>query len=263
MTLLPRPSRALAAGATVLGVIALAACGGSSASGDGATSEARTLTVYAAASLTTSFEEIGTAFEKDHPGVDVQFSFAGSSDLVTQIEQGAPADVLATADTATMDSAVSSSLTAEDPQDFATNTLTIAVPKGNPAKITDFASLAASGTQVVVCAPQVPCGRATEKVEKDSGVTLSPVSEEQSVTDVLGKVSSGEADAGLVYVTDAATATDTVEAVDFPEASAAVNTYPIAPVKGAAQEDLADEFVQTVLGDQGQEVLASHGFQAP
>ena len=256
MTLLPRPSRALAAGATVLGVIALAACGGSSASGDGATSEDRTLTVYAAASLTTSFEEIGTAFEKDHPGVDVQFSFAGSSDLVTQIEQGAPADVLATADTATMDSAVSSSLTAEDPQDFATNTLTIAVPKGNPAKITDFASLAASGTQVVVCAPQVPCGRAT-------GVTLSPVSEEQSVTDVLGKVSSGEADAGLVYVTDAATATDTVEAVDFPEASAAVNTYPIAPVKGAAQEDLADEFVQTVLGDQGQEVLASHGFQAP
>ncbi|GAB4095935.1 molybdate ABC transporter substrate-binding protein [Brachybacterium horti] len=251
--------------AALAGALLLGGCSGSSSDTAGASDAggSTTLTVFAAASLKSSFEEIATDFEADHPGVDVQLSFAGSSDLVTQIGQGAPADVLATADTATMDQAVEQELVTGTPQDFATNTLTIAVPAGNPAGITDLASLAEPGVQLVLCAPQVPCGRAAQKVEESAGVTLSPVSEEQSVTDVLGKVTSGEADAGLVYVTDAASAGDAVEQIDLPEAKAAVNTYPLAVVAGTSQEELATEFTQEVLGERGQEVLAAQGFQAP
>ena len=249
--------------AVLTGMLLLSACSGGDSGASDAGGSSTTLTVFAAASLKSSFEEIATDFEGDHPGVDVQLSFAGSSDLVTQIDQGAPADVLATADTATMDQAVESDLVVGTPQDFATNTLTIAVPAGNPAGITDLASLAEPGVQLVLCAPQVPCGRAAEKVEGSAGVTLSPVSEEQSVTDVLGKVTSGEADAGLVYVTDAASAGDAVEQIDLPEAEAAVNTYPLAVVAGTSQEELATEFTQEVLGKRGQEVLAAQGFQAP
>lgn len=235
----------------------LAACGGDSDNG-GSTD---TLTVYAASSLTAAFGEIAQDFEADHDGVEVKLSFGGSSDLVTQIQNGAPADVFASADTATMDELVADDLTAADPQDFATNTLEIAVPPGNPAGISSFADLAKPGVQLVVCAPEVPCGAAAQQVADDAGVTLEPVSEEQSVTDVLGKVTSGEADAGLVYVTDVQAAGDDVEGITFPESAGVVNTYPIAPVKGAG--DLAQQFVEFVLGDTGQQVLADAGFGKP
>ena len=138
------------------------------------------------------------------------FSFAGSSDLVTQLQQGAPADVFASADTKNMDKATADNLVQGDPVNFASNTLEIAVPPDNPAKITSFADLAEAGVKVVVCAPQVPCGSATQKVETATGVTLKPVSEENSVTDVLNKVTTGEADAGLVYNTDVKSAGDKV-----------------------------------------------------
>lgn len=235
----------------------LAACGGDS--DDGGSTD--TLTVYAASSLTAAFGEIAQDFEADHDGVEVKLSFGGSSDLVTQIQNGAPADVFASADTATMDELVADDLTAADPQDFATNTLEIAVPPGNPAGISSFADLAKPGVQLVVCAPEVPCGAAAQQVADDAGVTLEPVSEEQSVTDVLGKVTSGEADAGLVYVTDVQAAGDDVEGITFPESAGVVNTYPIAPVKGAG--DLAQQFVEFVLGDTGQQVLADAGFGKP
>ena len=235
----------------------LAACGGDS--DDGGSTD--TLTVYAASSLTAAFGEIAQDFEADHDGVEVKLSFGGSSDLVTQIQNGAPADVFASADTATMDELVADGLTAADPQDFATNTLEIAVPPGNPAGISSFADLAKPGVQLVVCAPEVPCGAAAQQVADDAGVTLEPVSEEQSVTDVLGKVTSGEADAGLVYVTDVQAAGDDVEGITFPESAGVVNTYPIAPVKGAG--DLAQQFVEFVLGDTGQQVLADAGFGKP
>lgn len=235
----------------------LAACGGDS--DDAGSTD--TVTVYAASSLTAAFGEIAQDFEADHDGVEVKLSFGGSSDLVTQIQNGAPADVFASADTATMDELVADDLTAADPQDFATNTLEIAVPPGNPAGISSFADLAKPGVQLVVCAPEVPCGAAAQQVADDAGVTLEPVSEEQSVTDVLGKVTSGEADAGLVYVTDVQAAGDDVEGITFPESAGVVNTYPIAPVKGAG--DLAQQFVEFVLGDTGQQVLADAGFGKP
>jgi molybdate transport system substrate-binding protein len=149
------------------------------------------------------------------------------------------------------------------PRNFATNTLTIVVPPGNPAGITGFRDLARPGTKVVVCASQVPCGAAALTVEQETGTTLNPVSEESSVTDVLGKVLSGEADAGLVYVTDAKSAGSKVAAIPFPEAAKAVNTYPIAPVKGASNKQAADAFLELVMGSEGQAALGKAGFGAP
>lgn len=221
------------------------------------------VTVFAAASLTSTFTELGNQMEKDEPGITVVFSFAGSSDLVTQITQGAPADVFASADTRNMTKVVDAGLVAGDPVDFATNTLTIVTPPGNPRRIASFSDLARPGTQVVVCAPQVPCGSATEKVEAAAGVTLTPVSEESSVTDVLGKVTSGQADAGLVYVTDAAGAGDRVTSIPFPESSRAVNTYPIAVLKDSNNHAAAKRFVDLVAGPSGQKILTTAGFAAP
>ncbi|WP_402466380.1 molybdate ABC transporter substrate-binding protein [Isoptericola aurantiacus] len=259
---LPRRGRRAAATllVTASAAVALAGCGADAAGTD------TTLTVYAAASLTEAFEQIATDFEDDHPGVDVRLSFAGSSSLVAQIQQGAPADVFASADTATMDTLVTDGLVGT-PQDFATNTLEIAVPPGNPAGVTSLQDLADPAPDVVVCAPQVPCGAATTAVVDHAGLTLHPVSEEQSVTDVLGKVTAGEADAGLVYVTDVARAGDQVEGIAFDESDAAVNTYPVATVDRSGrttdQADLARQFVDAVLAPDGQDVLADLGFAAP
>lgn len=221
------------------------------------------ITVFAAASLKSAFTEIGEQYEADHPGSSVEFSFAGSSDLVTQLTQGADADVFASADTRNMDKAVAAGLVEGAPVNFAANVLTIAVAPGNPKGIKSFADLAKPGTSVVVCAPPVPCGGATEKVEKATGVTLSPVSEETSVTDVLGKVTSGQADAGLVYVTDAAGAGDKVTSVSFPEAAQAVNTYPVAVLEQSGHSAAAHRFVDLITGEAGQKALAKAGFAKP
>ena len=221
------------------------------------------LIVFAAASLKKTFTDIGEQFKTDNPGASVEFSFAGSSDLVTQLTQGAPADVFASADTKNMDKAAQAGLLAGDPVNFASNTLTIAVAPGNPKKIASFKDLTQQGLNVVVCAPQVPCGSATQNVEQATGVTLNPVSEESSVTDVLNKVTTGQADAGIVYVTDAIGAGDKVAAVAFPEAAGAVNTYPIAVLKGSKNPELARKFVDLVNGESGQKVLNAAGFAKP
>ncbi len=261
--------RLLGTTAAALLVLTTAACGGSDdsgGSGDGGASaspESTTLTVFAASSLTTTFTELGTTFEESHDGVKVTFSFGGSSDLVAQIQQGAPADVFASADTANMDKATADDLVEGDPVDFASNTLEIAVPPDNPAGVASLQDLAKAGTKVVVCAPEVPCGAAAQKVEDAASLTLKPVSEEQSVTDVLNKVETGEADAGLVYVTDVKAAGDKVEGVTFPESSSGVNTYPIGALADSENADLAQEFVDLVTGADGQAVLAAAGFAKP
>lgn len=218
------------------------------------------ITVFAAASLTKTFGELATKFEAAHPGVTVQTSFAGSAALVAQITAGAPADVFASADTTNMAKVKS---LVNTPVNFATNVLEIAVPPANPAKIATFADLAKPGVKTVVCAPVVPCGAATQAVEVASGVKLRPVSEENAVTDVLGKVSSGEADAGLVYVTDVKGAGSTVKGITFPESRNAVNTYPIATIKAGEKAELSQAFVQFVTGTVGQSVLEAAGFGAP
>ncbi len=193
----------------------------------------------------------------------MEFNFAGSSDLVATIQQGADADVVASADIANMDKLVADDLLGDDPENFASNTLQIAVPPGNPAGITTLADLTKDGVNLVICAPEVPCGSAAGKVEDASGLDFEPVSEEQTVTDVLNKVITGEADAGLVYVTDVIAAGDEVEGIEFPESGSAVNIYPIATIDGCDEADLAQEFADLVLGVTGQTALAEAGFAKP
>lgn len=245
----------LAAGGLILALGAgLSGCGNTSSSGP------ETVTVFAAASLKGSFTELARSFESQHPGVKVVLSFAGSSDLATQIIQGAPADVFASADTRNMAKVADAGLVKRSAKDFASNTLAIAVPLSDPASIRSFTDLDRPGVKVVVCAPQVPCGAAASAVAQSAGVELKPVSEESSVTDVLGKVASGEADAGLVYVTDVRSAEGRVQGIPFPEASAAPNTYPIAALKTAGETELADDFIAMVNGSEGQRILSAAGF---
>ena len=270
--------RSLGIGATAIAlVIGLSGCAGGGQSAptptatdsptatdaSGSTGATGSITVFAAASLTETFTELGTRFEASHEGTTVAFSFNGSSTLVQQIDQGAPADVFASADTANMDKLTASASVTATPKVFATNTLEIAVPNGNPAEVRNFADLAKSGVKTVVCAPQVPCGAATATIEQKTGVTLAPVSEELSVTDVLAKVESGEADAGVVYVTDVTGAHGKVDGVTFSQSSEAVNSYPIAPVAAAANPALAKEFIAYVTGSAGRKVLTQAGFGAP
>jgi molybdate transport system substrate-binding protein len=248
---------------TAVSAVALAAMLVATLSGCDSPPDNPTVVVFAAASLTKSFTEIGAQFETENPGGSIEFSFAGSSDLVTQLTQGATADVFASADTKNMDKAADTGLLAGDPVNFASNTLAIAVAPDNPKKVAGFADLSRPGVSVVVCAPQVPCGAATKRIEDVAGVRLNPVSEESSVTDVLNKVTSGQADAGLVYVTDALAAGDRVTTVKFSEAGDAVNTYPVAVLKNASQAALAQKFVDFVVGEPGQNVLRQAGFGTP
>ncbi|TDN43654.1 molybdate transport system substrate-binding protein [Curtobacterium flaccumfaciens] len=243
---------------------------GSSASGSASGSTASgtagptgSITVFAAASLQQTFTTLGKLYEAAHPGTTISFSFAGSSDLVTQIQNGAPADVFASADEANMAKLEKTDLAAGSPEDFATNVLEIAVAPGNPKHIEDLRDLTASDVQLVMCAAPVPCGAATAKVEAAAGVDLRPVSEEQSVTDVLGKVESGQADAGLVYVTDVHGADGKVDGVSFDAADDAVNTYPIGVLRDAANPSLATAFSAYVRSASGQKVLAAAGFGKP
>lgn len=239
-------------------VLVLSACG----SGDKPV-DSQTIIVFAASSLKSAFTEIGEQFNADNPGTTVEFSFAGSSDLVTQLTQGAQADVFASADTQNMDKATQAGLLDGKPVNFASNTLTIAVAPGNPKQIRSFRDLTKSGLAVVLCAPQVPCGSAAHRVEEAAGVNIEPVSEETSVSDVLNKVTTGQADAGLVYVTDATGAGDEVTAVPFPESADAVNTYPIAALKSSEHQELARKFIDAVTGESGQKTLTAAGFANP
>ncbi len=256
--------RAPGAGAAAAVVLALTACGTAdpdAAGSSGADAVDGSITVFAAASLTASFTELAAQFEEAYPGAEVSLNFAGSSDLATQISEGAPADVFASADAGTM--AKVADLLAGDPVEVATNTLQLAVPPDNPAGITSLADAARPGIRTVVCARQVPCGAAAVQVEEASGVDLSPVSEESSVTDVLGKVTSGEADAGLVYVTDVRAAGDAVRGIDIPEAADAPTAYPIAALADSGDAGTAQEFVEFASGPSGQSVLGAAGFGAP
>ncbi|MFV0532492.1 MAG: molybdate ABC transporter substrate-binding protein [Cumulibacter sp.] len=265
-TLIPH-RRARALGVMLAAALTVAGCSsddpdsdGGSGSGSTGGSEAGTITVLAAASLTDTFTELGEMFEEENDGVTVQLSFGGSSTLVEQIQSGAPADVFASANEKNMDKLDDEAV---DPVPFVSNTLEIAVPPGNPAGVASFQDLAEPDLKLVICAAEVPCGTATEKVAQATGVELSPVSEEQSVTDVLGKVSSGEADAGVVYKTDVVGAGDSVEGVEFDESTEAVNTYPIAQLTEAENPGLAQKFIEFVLSDAGQQVFADAGFGKP
>ena len=255
--------------AATLGSLALAASGCSGAALPGAgggtgrsASGGTTVTVFAAASMKATFSTLGRTFETSHPGTRVAFNFAGSQTLAEQLIQGAPADVFASANEAKMATVTGAGLNAAGSTLFATNQLIIAVPADNPARISAFVDLAKPGVKLVICAAAVPCGAATLKVETATGVTLTPVSEEQAVSDVLAKVEAGEADAGLVYSTDVIAAGDKVRGIGFPEAAKAINSNSIVALRAGPQAALGQEFVDLVLSADGQRVLAEAGFGA-
>ncbi|MET7278007.1 molybdate ABC transporter substrate-binding protein [Kribbella sp. NPDC005582] len=219
----------------------------------------KTVTVYAAASLTGTFTQLGKDFEAGHQGVKVVFNFAGSSALAQQINQGAPADVFASAAPKNMDQVTDKGT----PTVFATNTLEIAVPKGNPGKVTGLKDFTDQDKKIALCAAQVPCGAAAAKVFTAAGLTPQPDSLEQDVKAALTKVSLGEVDAALVYKTDVLAAKDKVDGIEFPEAGKAINDYPIATLTKAPNADGAKAFVDYVLSDQGKAVLSAAGFDVP
>ena len=231
----------------------------SSPSSSSAAAISGTVTVFAAASLTGTFSQLGKDFEAAHPGVKVVLNFAGSSALAQQISQGAPVDVFASAAPKNMDQVTDKGT----PVVFVKNKLEIAVPKGNPAKITGLTDFADKDRKIALCAEQVPCGAAAKKVFETAKITPQPDSLEQDVKAALTKVGLGEVDAALVYKTDVLSAKDKVDGIEFPEASEAVNKYPIATLTKAPNADGAKAFVDYVLSDKGKAVLTAAGFATP
>jgi len=221
------------------------------------------LTVFAAASLGSAFDEIAAEFEAAHPEVDITpIVYDGSSTLATQIVEGASVDVFASADQKNMAKVMDAGLVEGTPEVFATNTLVVVVPVGNPGGVEDITDLADDSVTVVMCAPEVPCGAASQRLLGNADLHVMPASLEQNVTAVLTKVAAGEADAGLVYVTDAQGNAD-VESFVPRGAEDAVNSYPIAALSATKHPEIAAAFLAFVAGAQGQKVLADFGFGAP
>ncbi|WP_103962399.1 molybdate ABC transporter substrate-binding protein [Nonomuraea solani] len=250
-----------------LALAGLSGCGsgGPATSTTGASSsasQAKEVTVFAAASLTGTFTELGKSFEAANPGTTVRFNFGSSATLAQQITQGAPADVFAAASPATMKTVTDASL-AGSPTTFVRNKLQIAVPADNPAKVGELKDLTDGKVKVALCAEQVPCGAAAVKALAAAKLTVKPVTLEQDVKATLTKVELGEVDAALVYKTDVIASAGKVQGIAFPEADQAINDYPIATLSKAPAGDAAQRFVDLVLSQQGKDVLTKAGFEAP
>ena len=248
--------------AVALGIAALVAgCGSDDGSGDADVSG--TVTVLAAASLTGSFEELAAQLAEQYPDLDVEFSFGPSSGLVEQLIAGAPADVLATADTKTMDNAVAGNVIDGEPEVFARNTLALVVPKGNPGGVTGLADLAEADLRIAICEPQVPCGAAAGKLLDAAGVTAAPDTLTTDVKEAVSLITLGEADAAIVYLTDAAAAGDDAETIEVPEADSVINNYPVALIADAPNPEGAQAVIDAITGELGQSILGEAGFLAP
>lgn len=245
--------KAVAIATLVLGAGSTTACGEERPPGE--------LVVFAAASLTDALTHVGQEFTAAHPDVHVTFDFAGSSALRDQILGGAPADVVATANGATMQALVDAGAVA-DPADFVENQLEIAVPAGNPAHVTGLADFADDALLVGLCAAEVPCGQFGRQALGNAGVTPAIDTDEPDVRSLLTKIESGDLDAGIVYRTDVEAAGDQVEGVAIPAGQNVVATYPIATLTGTTNAAAADAFVAFVLSDAGQGIMASYGFDA-
>jgi molybdate transport system substrate-binding protein len=240
-------------------ILAAVACGSSSTAAGGSLSG--TVSVFAAASLTDAFNALGHSFHQANGGATVRFNFAGTPTLVTQIEQGASADVLASADTTNMDRLRSDGFTTDTPAVFAHNELEIVVAPGNPKGIQTLADLAKPGVIYISEAPTVPAGKYSLRALQKAGVNVTPRSLETDVKSVISKVELGEADAGIVYITDVKAAGSRVQGVPIPDRYNVVAIYPIAEVKGSTNADAAHAFIDFVLSQTGQTILASFGFQ--
>jgi molybdate transport system substrate-binding protein len=223
----------------------------------------RATMVFAAASLSAPFQALAREFEGRHRGERLDLHFAGTPQLVLQIDEGAPADVFASADEANMRRIVDEGHVQGPPRVFARNRLTIVTARANPLHITGLADLARDDLTVVLCAPEVPAGRYARRALETAGVRVRPVSDEPSVNAVVSKIRLGEADAGIVYVTDTLDARGAVDAVPVPDAQNVVATYPIAILRTGTDRSTAEAFVAFVLSPAGQDTLRSFGFEAP
>jgi molybdate transport system substrate-binding protein len=239
-------------------LLAGAACGGEASSS--ASAKSSTINVFAASSLTEVFTKLADEFTAAPPETRVVLNFAGSNDLVTQLQQGAPAEVFASADMANMDTAGG---LVNAPQVFAGNTLAIAVAPGNPEHVAGLADLSRADLKVVLAAPEVPAGKYASEIITRAGVSVAPVSFEVTVKGVVTKIALGEADAGIVYVTDVTAAKGKIESVPIPATQNLIASYPIATLVSSGGDAQAQAFVDLVLSDQGQRVLASYGFLPP
>lgn len=245
--------------AALLAVLLAVACGPAGAGGQ----PVGTIDVFAAASLQDAFRQIAHEFESGHPGAQVRLEFGGSSTLVTQLTQGAPGDVFASADEANMRKAVAAGLVSGQPRDFAGNRLQIVVPAGNPGGIHQLADLARPGVVVVLCAPQVPCGAYAGEALMRAGVRVTPSSQEQDVKGVVTKVALREADAGIVYTTDVLAARPKVEGVDIPDAQNVRARYPVAVLNGGHNPAGGRTFAAYLDSAPARAVLTRYGFSAP
>jgi molybdate transport system substrate-binding protein len=232
----------------------------SAADGAGGGKLTGSITVDAAASLTEAFDTLKSRFEKSHPGTTVKIVYGGSSDLSTQIRQGAPVDVFASASTKNMAALGRQALR---PKDFVRNSLEVAVPPGNPARIGSIDDLAKAGVKVAVCDPVVPCGVVAKQVLANAHVHLTPAASLPDVKSTLAAVESGEVDAGLVYVTDVRAARSKVQGVNIDAAVDASTTYPIAALRSAGNPNLANAWVDYVLSAEARAVLRADGFVLP
>lgn len=244
-------------------LLGLAVTGCGSDDSDGSSGVSGDVTVFAASSLTAAFTDIGAAYTAEYPDAEVTFNFGASSELVTQIGEGAPADVFASADLNNMTKLTDAGDNGSEPVVFTTNLATIIVAPGNPEGITGVADLADEDLVVVQCAPDVPCGAYAARIFENAGVTVTPKSLEENVKAVVTKVTLGEADAGIVYVTDVIAAGDDAEGVEVPAEVNVVAEYPIAVTAEAPNAEGGEAFIDFVTGEQGQEILASYGFVAP
>ena len=256
----PEPHHLLASLATAVLLVVAVACGDDD---DGSSGPSGSVTVFAAASLTAAFSEIGDAFMTENPEAEIVFNFAASSELVTQIGEGAPADVFASADQNNMTKLTDAGGNAGGPVLFARNLLQIIVGPGNPTGITGVADLANEDLIVVTCAPEVPCGKYAAEIFANAGVAVTPKSLEENVKAVVSKVTLGEADAGIVYQTDVIAAGADAAGVEIPEDINVVAEYPVAVTKDASNPDGAQAFIDFVRSEQGQQILDSYGFLAP
>ena len=252
--------RSLRVAALATLAVFLVSCGSAADAQDGAPGE---VVVFAAASLTETFTELGRRFEEANPGTTVTFNFAGSSSLAKQIVEGAPVDVFASASPTNMDQVTETGAVSGEPTVFVRNRLEIAVPAGNPGDVTGLADFADEDRTIALCAEEVPCGAAARRALDAAGVTAAPDTLERDVKAVLTKVELGEVDAALVYRTDVRAAGDTVEGIACPEAERAVNDYPIATLAEAPNTGGARAFVDFVLSDAGRSVLTDAGFDGP
>lgn len=236
------------------------ACGSDdSSSSNGSGSEKTTLHVLAASSLTEVFDDLATKFEADHPDVDVVPVYDSSATLATQMQQGAPADVLATADTETMQTVLDSG-EVKDSQVFATNQMVLVTPADDPAHIQSINDLDNNGVSYVICVADAPCGKIAAELLTRNSIKANPKSLEVDVKAVLTKVTAGEADAGFVYASDAVAAGNDVAALSVPGSDALRNSYPIGVVDKSENQDRAQEWIDLVLSGTGQDALKHAGF---